>query len=391
MKYILALLLFVLSGFGSQAVAQDFWENSFITGDTRSDYDPGVGTGSDWLTLWYVNNGLPGAEGCLWDAAAAFSACPGRRGPSSYWAGTLQRYSACRGDTTAVGDSWLGCLTYSSSPYFSLGSPGENFWVVHANSDPSFDQCNDGPPGLSYSVASSVTDTTTPFALTMTPYSLFGKQANLYVDFEHWVPTCADEGWIPFLSLGAMANHGNNGPVAEVRWPPISGLRDQLSFQIDATAVVPEPSQFYHLGFYAIAEWPSSDVANVARMLFVDLSAQNGVPTTGALWNWPIYESMFWPGADVAVLTRADAATVCGLSFPDPVTGSGLQSVNVPLSDLFNCASNLGLFEDPMPGSQTHEVTGFHWFIESERQPGFSSSQQPSFSMHVRWPDVIAR
>jgi len=233
----------------------------------------------------------------------------------------------------------------------------------------------------------------TPFDLLDPPFSLILYEANVYLDFQNWSPfgACASEAWIPFLSLGAMEDRGNNGPIAEIRWPPLSGLRDQVSFRVAANALAPSASQFYQLGFYVIAQWPSNELASLPRMLFIILSTKNGLPTSSGLWNWPISESMFWPGADVAVMTRPDAATICGQYFPDPVAGAGHQNITASLSDLFHCASDLGLFEDPMPGNQIHKVTGFHWFIESERRPELSPSNQPSLSMHLRLPSVAGR
>lgn len=135
-----------------------FWDTFLLNGNSRTEYPVGKGAGTDFLTLDYQTDNLPGMEGCQFDAETAFSGCPGRAGlgplPSGneVWGGTLQRLEACGGDNTRIGDSWIGCISYAQSPYFEIGSPNEFYWVIGPNDDPSFDQCNEGPPNLSHPV-----------------------------------------------------------------------------------------------------------------------------------------------------------------------------------------------------------------------------------------------
>lgn len=130
MKYILILITF-----SNYSYSIGFDDNYLTLGNSRTEYTIGKGTGLDYLALDYATDNLPGDEGCQFDAVTAFSGSPGRAGlpnlPNGQptWGGTLQRFDACNGNNTLIGDSWLGCLSYLSSPY----------WVISANDDPSFE------------------------------------------------------------------------------------------------------------------------------------------------------------------------------------------------------------------------------------------------------------
>jgi hypothetical protein len=140
--------------FGATTATADFNDRGLLAGKARTEYMPGTGAGSNWLTL-------PLATGCAFavsDPLNAYFGCPGwRNAPTKPngtpgWQGTLQEREACGGSQTPIGDSWLGCLTYPSSPYFSLNAPDSQYWVVVANTDPAFDQCNEGPPNISNTI-----------------------------------------------------------------------------------------------------------------------------------------------------------------------------------------------------------------------------------------------
>ena len=73
----IAAALAWLLAFGAAAHAQSIRDANVAAGRIRSDLPAGVGVGDHWLEIAY---GQAGAEGCLWDSAASFSACPGRAG-----------------------------------------------------------------------------------------------------------------------------------------------------------------------------------------------------------------------------------------------------------------------------------------------------------------------
>ena len=129
----------------------------------------------------------------------------------------LQRFAACGGSTTRIGDSWLGCIAYDNDNYFALNNPTDAYWVVVANDDPGFDQCNEGPPGSSHRIASASAQPRTMFKLDVVSGTDAGKHLRLGMDFGDKDFFCARTGAyeysIPFLSVGAQNGRGNAGPV----------------------------------------------------------------------------------------------------------------------------------------------------------------------------------
>jgi hypothetical protein len=359
-------------------------------GKLRTEYPDGMGAGANWLTLWYVGNGLPGAEGCLFDAEdATHFGCPGRAGlpPLSsgkeVWEGSIQRYDACHGDPAQrIGDSWIPCISYQTSQLFSLNNPGSEYWVVSANEDPSFDQCQDGPPNLSHPVNNlfsgnpeklynvAVSDVLSPF--------FRGKRVHLKVNHDAHDFWCSESGKVeltaPFLAVGAQKGAGNSGDLGNLQLGSGSAA-DRLRFvtRIKSYQEFPCPVGLVadcvnsnpagvHVGFFVSTEW-----GGTPRLLFVELFRDGvflGQPQAQtSFWNWPVYDSFYWPGGEVGIITAATARG-CGLSVPDLVPAGGAVSFDIDLTDLFSCATANGVFSSSLPGG-SHPIEGVHFFVES--------------------------
>ena len=166
-----ARLLFpLLAALACAPALADFQDRGMREGKLRTDLPRGSGTGSNFLKLLYRE---PLTDGCAFsvtDPLNGIFGCPGLhsiRNRIDGWPGWtgLQIHETCGSSATAVGPartdtgfSWLGCVSYRTSPYFSLNEPASQYWVVVANSDPAFDQCNDGPPGLSHAIRDPMAD-----------------------------------------------------------------------------------------------------------------------------------------------------------------------------------------------------------------------------------------
>ncbi|UXI67686.1 hypothetical protein [Tahibacter amnicola] len=187
-------------------------------GHLRTDYEAGRGTAVLPLSLPYDQAGI---EGCLFDAASSFAACPGRRGDA--WSGALQTRAACGGDATPSALSWRGCREFADSPALASPGAGATYWVIHANDDPSFDQCNEGPPGLSHRVYSLADPTSSAVfrAGTEPLFGTTGRVAKISVDLGARQIACAAIGGnrfsVPFLSLGSQAGRGDAMPMGTLR------------------------------------------------------------------------------------------------------------------------------------------------------------------------------
>ena len=374
----------------------DFQDRGMVAGAVRTDLAPGKGTGSDFLTLWYRN---PVPDGCAFsvlDPLNTIFGCPGlswvRNKPDGQpgWAG-LQVHPSCGSSETAagpageaIGDSWLGCLTYPASPYFSLNAPGSRYWVVVANSEPAFDQCNDGPPGLSHAIRDPIADPKPAlYKVAMEDLPSGARRAHLIVNASNHPFRCERPGYkqgphavLPFLSLGAQRAHGQDGPVAAMNRDLPAQARTKVKWTSRTWAYLPFGcdeakgvelcfAQGVHTGFYAIASWDG-----VKRLLFVDLAGIDALDYDTLApgkthWNWPIEESFYYPGAEVAIFTTAALAARCGIDLPGLALDGRWLQYSVDVTGIFACASDLNLFTSPMPAWRDIALDGFHWYLES--------------------------
>lgn len=374
----------------------DFQDRGMRAGAARTDLAPGKGTGSDLLTLWYRN---PVPDGCLFpvtDPRNEIFGCPGlswgRAKPNGQpgWTG-LQVHPTCGSSSTTVGvpwtpvgDSWLGCLTYPSSPYFSLNSPGSQYWVIVANSEPAFDQCNDGPPGISHVIRDPITDVRPAlYKVAMEPLPSGAHRAHLIVNASNHPFRCDRPGYkqgphsvYPFLSLGAHRGHGQQAPVATMNRSLPPALQPQVQWTSRTWGYEPfacDPAkglelcavEGVHAGFYAIATW-----GGLKRMVFVDLVGEGvldyGTSPPGTThWNWPVAESFYYPGAEVAHMTASHLETLCDVSVPKLALDGRWLEYSVDATAVFACASSLNLFTSGMPASGDVPLDGFHWYVES--------------------------
>ncbi len=368
-----------------------FWDPGFVSAKIRSDFAPGSGIGTVANPINYLYPG-PGAQGCLFDAGPSFMGCPARNGSQDGHApgpSSAQIAPYCRGSSVVEGLSWRGCRQFSQPNTVSINSPGSQYWVVHNNVEPAYDQCNSGPPGQSEPVGSSGL-----FGISSTP-----GQGSFTLVVRNWAHNFSCTGAtmpVPFLSVGAQSNRGNtnpNGtarPVARFRFfnpQPTDIVRLQFDAQIttySAFGCAPGTSGQcsgggYWGGIYLIAEWEG--VQRMLQVLMADggvLSHDPGVPGDFAngLWNWPVSQSFFYPGAEVGFV-RVDPGIgldYCGISIPKLRPGFGFTGAGTKISydlnvrRLFECAYELGTLHwsnDTYNPNQEILVKGIHWFVET--------------------------
>jgi FG-GAP-like repeat len=389
-------------GGGSQSAG--FADPRFVRGAVRTEYSQGLGAGNLPLTLSYGNNG---DEGCLWNATDPINTwgCAGRTQlfgsiVNLPWKGDLQFFDACRGLPAAarVGDSWTSCITYRQSNLYSLNwIPNTDYWVVVANSDPSFDQCNLGPPGLSWPVVDPMSSIYQAGYFKVGVEQVLGtsrRRAHLIINADEFSHKCKNDpsspDWIytiPFLSVGAQQNRGQSQPIAYITNPPSAQISGGDNISFDATmytykaigcrpgSICPLPGA--HAGMYITAQWGGKN-----RQIFLDYfgagSLALGAAPITRHWNWPIADSFLYPGAEIVFLDSFSLQNSCGITFPtlpqptiptNPETRI-TQRYAFNASEVFACANRLNKFGTPMPLNTNIPLVGVHWYVESAGTTG---------------------
>lgn len=380
----------------SNVAAQEFWDNDIVDGHVRTEYEPTLGTTDHPLTLRYDDGG---DEGCKFDSADSFSGCPGRAGlpvnanDFEVWLGTLQWNEACGGKRDLDGDTWRGCVEYRQSNHYQSNLAHPNYWMLTANNDPAFDQCNSGMPGASHPVVGITAEEPGIFQFEAENYLTetgdFRYRFHFAINSRDHDFFCASHGdyqsSLPFLSIGAQNGAGTDGPIGVIdKWDE-AARQDRLQFDYEVVdhlpySCLPETAATCnpryagaHSGFFLLAEWEG-----INRMLFVELwrsgyfAAPNYGPASGK-WNWPIAESVYYPGAEIATLPVGHPdVELCELAL-EPYSEADMgasKSYLVSASDLYVCADALGLFSSEMPPG-TIDLDGVHWFSESYGTDGY--------------------
>ena len=391
----------------SSVLAEGFWDDNFTAGKIRTEYATNKGTAANPLAITFSAS-LPGIEGCQFNAADAFSACPGRAGlpnlPNNVpvWRGGLQRDLACNGDSQRIGDSWVGCIQYSGSPYFSINNPDQSYWVIHANNDPSFDQCKNGPPGLSEEILTHSAGQDSLFKISTEEVQSNGgsrKKLRMGVYSSEYDYYCSindgfELGNIPFISVGAQKQRGNLTSLGTIG-NSNQGGKSTVRFDAKVTAYAPfncPESQYpecnginddetfgVHAGIYTMVKYN-----DLSYMLFLNLYttgvyAIHQSPSV-SFWNWPIEDSFLYPGAKIANFTAGpELMNSCGFDYPTLSFTNKSYQINV--TELFQCAKALGYYSElPDVGL---EIMGFHWFIETFGPDGQFELNLEKMQVHV--------
>jgi hypothetical protein len=253
------------------------------------------------------------------------------------------------------------------------GQAQEPWWVVGINNEPSFDPCNPGPPDLSLPLQEPG-EGLAGFAMEASR-SEDGRAAHLALDLSYENPC----GWraIPFLSVGARDDRGNEVPVGALNPQPAT-VPHRLRFNVEVEQFREPKYPDGRDGAAFIVQWTLSEWGGVPRMLYLILTHWNreieGNGALGRVWNWPAAEHYLYPGADIAYLEAEDINELCGISTPNvPAVAGASVDYDLDLQQLFRCASGLNLFRNPMPSQQRQRnlrIRGVHWAIEAQGSDG---------------------
>lgn len=282
--------------------------------------------------------------------------------------------------------SWPACyeerLTFSQSNYWRQNWPcaqdvcdaADGYWTLIINNEPRADPGNSGPPDQSLPRAvpgAGLTGFSTLYGDDNFPGDTHWR-AHLVLDMAFENPVY---GGIPFLGFGEFSARGNQGsPIAYLN--PSADRPSVLTFGARLWgAVLPDPipshgapvTQPPTLASYV---YVAADWGTYAKSIFVMLYRDNmelsapPAPPARNRWQWPIADSVFYSGADIAYVDAEDVNTYCGFLVPFLTVGEDVD-YRIDLTRLFRCMSDQGLFSEPLPATQDIPVTQILWANEA--------------------------
>jgi hypothetical protein len=175
---------------------------------------------------------------------------------------------------------------------------------------------------------------------------------------------------LPFMSIGAADNRGNGGVVGRMNHP---FAPSKVTWTSKVWDVLENNQGNYWASvhtFITTAEWGGKTrmiqvaLYHESNLNGTELHFSDSTNGTHKHWNWQMQESFYYPGADIAFMDAEDVYALCGFSMTRLRNEGDNASYSVVLDDLYRCASNLGLFDTPMPTVDSVPITGVHWANE---------------------------
>ena len=276
---------------------------------------------------------------------------------------------------------------FSATNWFAQngsGYPQSNYWVLGFNNEdaynkPSSTTNNPGPPNQSIPRSSPGYGL---MGFTAIKNSLPGEifyRAHLVLNGTF--PNPNFDG-TPFMSIGGERDRGNAGLIPGLinyasGYKRVKFKARLWDFKLPTkvysqTVPTQEPTLEFYM--YAITSWGGK-----RRGLFVLLShweydtSDATTFTRQIKWNWPMQESVYYPGVEWAYIDAEDVISHCGLSVPRLTTLNQQISYDINLHSLFHClgSSSKNGWDTPIPTAQVLFITGVHWAVEMTGENGW--------------------
>ncbi len=346
------------------------WDAGLRAGNWRTDYDnPAEGTAHSPLLLGKCQFSTPTSDGYF-----AFSG------------GGYDPIHHCRYQS-------------SVSPVSNAASshrdwPSNSFWAVVANVEDALlnPKCTSGPPSQSLPVLRPGEGSV--FGLVALPDFEAGRpdrmKMHMALNSEHWADCRSASYAGPYMSFTAQTDRGNNDGILTYLNKP--GEPTRVSFAItlmDVDNVPPEtrgaPAGSKRYGqshFQVEATW-----GGIKRWVFIELvpdvrlvsQTDRGWADVHVRFNWHMYNSMLYPGADYIYKSGTVLSAQCtqeqvsvpvldrALTYVNPATrDKARRSYSIDLQGLFDCLNRRGEWgASPMP-SHPIPVTAISFGLEQD-------------------------
>lgn len=226
---------------------------------------------------------------------------------------------------------------YSNS--YNVNKNFSRFWVLHVNDEPAFEADNSGPPGQSLPVNGGVVG--------VVPLSN-GVQLELSNLALNGAST---PGGIPFIGYGLQMGRGaGNSPL-------LPNANYIFSFDVTLNSIA--TSLLSSQGVISIHFFVETQAAGKRKFSWVFLGRKNSGYVGSMVWNWPIRESMWYPGAVIDGDNGANISSRCNIAVPEvQMSANGLGKTvhyDIDLAKYISCVSGLAA-DTP--------ITGIHFALE---------------------------
>lgn len=250
------------------------------------------------------------------------------------------------------------------------------FWTLIYNTEPAFAERRAGPPGMSSAVTGNGGDDSV-YTVLAAPDPIDGRGHEISLMVKATAGNTEDFE-IPYLELGASRSRGNRRWTMQdfglrLRNQPVARLGERATVRFRAR--VRERGGIGGVWFRLVALVRAAGGPYMVMLNLLHEHEPEEEDLGNYLWNWPIQESLYHPGARLFIADIEDARRECGLD-PGPrlrarrrvaLPGREPAVFAVDLTRLFRCPANAWsqmLPEGPLA------VERVAWAVELFRTPG---------------------
>jgi hypothetical protein len=179
---------------------------------------------------------------------------------------------------------------------------------------------------------------------------------------------------IPWLSVGAHQGRGNATAVADINLNLGIAVKDRVTFGYEVlSASVPVGGWG---GVMFMVKWGSPAITRMFQLPLYRAGVLSNSGPERSNWNWPLQDSIFFPGAEVIIIPPEDPAVIsnpaCSLNIARYQQGDigTTKNYDFRLSKVIDCAFALGKVSGTKP-TGTIPVQGLHFYTENAGDSGY--------------------
>lgn len=282
------------------------------------------------------------------------------------------------------------------------GFQSSTFWVLGMNTEFNpWSQCNVGPPNMSepnegINFTNGTANGRYGFEMRKDPSEGFWR-AHLFVDNRKPAPQAnciGNADLAPWLSIGVHEGFGNSAPVGVLK-PSSPGSNTTTRFKAKMWQY-DRGSTWADFYVYALTNWGGKNRGVLIRLAYEGSANTGSNNDLNRVWNWPVRESMYFPGNDWAFFDAGELGSTCpNLIQEIPRIRPCDKNSEAPCNEgmdveyvidwdgLFQCASDRGLFLEPLPYDESNiPIQGIHWAVENYGTTGTSAGSSLWMSVH---------
>ncbi|MBK9295094.1 MAG: hypothetical protein IPM57_11765 [Oligoflexia bacterium] len=243
--------------------------------------------------------------------------------------------------------------TFKNTFSYNTQNNFARYWALHVNDEPAFQSTNWGPPGQSLPINTGL--------VTVEPLYNGIRLGLSNEQFPGFIPP----GGTPFIGYGLQADHG--GGCQNV----LPHKRFTISFYVTLEDIQGDDLVGDSIHFWIQTQTLKNPIGRYPNreMLWLFLGEKNTGANASINWNWPVIDSMFYPGNPIHFMTASHFSQQCGQQVEQiPLTQDSVGKTyfyHIDIEKMVNCMGTFG-------PKESVSISGI-WFALENNMPRLNS------------------